>query len=185
MKKPTIKQLLLLAAAIVSASAISQNQTATPTIKDFNIDADKWEKNFKTGETLFTGNVKMRHGAFLIEAESLVAYQNSDDVLERAVAQGNPAVFQQLPSAADGREKVNASGNKIEFTDTAVNQSVKITSNALLQQGGITAICNEITFILEDGVVQQMVGSRGSSQCQASSNNSQANTDNTTTPATN
>ena len=138
------------------------------TAKEFNIDADKWERNFKTGETLFTGNVKMRHGAFIIEAESLVAIQKNN-ILEKAVAEGTPASFQQLPSESEGRELVNASGNQIEFVDTAEEQSVKITSNALLQQGGITAVCNQITFILENGVVQHMDGSRGDSQCQVSS----------------
>ena len=150
---------------MVAAFCHGQDQA---TAKEFNIDADKWERNFKTGETLFSGNVKMRHGAFIIEAESLVAIQNNN-VLEKAVAQGAPALFQQLASETEGREMVNASGNKIEFVDTADEQSVKITSNALLQQGGITAICDQITFVLENGVVQHMDGSRGDSQCQVSS----------------
>jgi len=89
-------------------------------------------------------------------------------VLEKAIAQGQPAIFQHF--AGQGQEQVIAPGFKIEFLDTNAEQSVKISQNALLQQGGITAVCNEITFILENGVVQYLDGSRGDSQCQVSSN---------------
>lgn len=149
---------------ILSSQAVSQ--TEEPAVQS-NIDADNIRIDSKTGAMHLTGNVEMRHGAFLIKADSLVTYKK-DNLLERAVALGSPSTFEQFGQA--GVEPFSAAGNEIEFLDTATEQSVKIKGNALLKQAGITAVCNQITFILENGVVQNMDGSSGESQCQVYSN---------------
>jgi lipopolysaccharide export system protein LptA len=132
-----------------------------------NIDADNIRIDTKTGALHLSGNVEMRHGAFLIKADTLVTYKKNN-LLERAIAHGSPSTFEQKAQA--GVEPFSAAGNEIEFLDTAPEQSVKIKGNALLKQAGITAVCNQITFILENGIVQNMDGSSGESQCQVYSN---------------
>jgi lipopolysaccharide export system protein LptA len=154
----------LTAALMLSSFGLSQPND--PTVQS-NIDADNIRIDSKTGAMHLTGNVEMRHGAFLIKADSLVTYKKNN-LLERAVAQGSPSTFEQF--AQSGVEPFSAAGDEIEFLDTATEQSVKIKGNALLKQAGITAVCNQITFILENGVVQNMDGSSGESQCQVYSN---------------
>lgn len=149
----------LLTVTCIHISTAQNNQELEAT----NIDADSWSSNLKTGETLFTGNVRMQHGAFLIQAESLTAFKNND-VVEKAIASGSPASFEQ--QATDELELVRASGNTIEFIDKQGHQSILISQNARLQQGNITAAGSEIKITLEDGVVQHLECTESESQCQ-------------------
>ena len=159
-------KIVLLLGTVVGLSANTYLSQSTAETSSPNIKSDRFNIDSKTGVIHYSDNVVMEHGAFLIEAAELFVYIKNN-VLEKAVAEGSPAKFQQLPGFE--RELVVASGGKIEFLDTSAEQSVKIFGNALLQQAGITATCNEIKIILEDGVVQHTDGSRGESQCQIKS----------------
>lgn len=171
--------IVFLLTGLISTSVSAQTNSSATTL---NIDSDNQEIDFKTGAIHFSGNVEMRHGAFLIKAEDIYAYRKND-VLEKAIAEGTPAAFEQAAGA--DRELVIASGLRIEFLDTATEQSIKLLGNAFLRQGAITATCNEIKIILEDGVVQHTDGSGGESQCQIISDGKAASTLTTSSSETN
>ena len=163
MKLILAKILLVSFCWVLTAVGQEQNSTANSAL-DVKADFSKFDA--KTGELLNRGNVIMTYGAFVVKADELRVIQKNE-VVEKAVATGKPAIFQQAQT--EEYEFVSASGNLIEFIDQQGQQSLKISQEARLQQGNISWVGTEITVTLENGVVSYIECPKGETQCQMTS----------------
>lgn len=104
--------------------------------KPITITADSAELDQKLGITLYHGNVKIRQGSVLIEAETVtiktrISPTTSREELEEIITIGQPSHLQQLLETDN--EIVDATSTTIRYevsTDT-----VNLMENAVLKQG--------------------------------------------------
>lgn len=105
------------------------------------IDADSTEFDFRTGTRTWIGNVRVRQGTMRITADKLVAnYKNN--VLQNAMAYGNPAVFTQRPQ--DQPDDVIGKGLRLELDE--VNNLVTFFEKASVKQGANTVNGKKIVY---------------------------------------
>ena len=105
------------------------------------ISADDVEFDFSTGVRIYRGNVKLDQGTMKLRADKLVV-EYKDDVLQKATAYGEPAVFQQRPD--DKPNDVIGKGMKLELDE--VNNMVILIDNASINDGEKNASGAMITY---------------------------------------
>lgn len=109
------------------------------------ITADEIEMDFKTGERIYTGSVKIIQGTTRLNADKVIGKFDGDK-LQKATAYGAPAVFKQRPDDADG--DVTGSANKMVIDQT--NQTVTLEDNATITQAdGSTMKSARIDYNME------------------------------------
>lgn len=111
-----------------------QDQPAT-------LDADEFDLDFQTGIRTYRGNVVYKQGSIRIFADEIVAYFK-DDVLEKAVARGNPATFKQRPEDSD--TDVVGTALRIEMDDK--NQIIALQNKAKVTQDANTITGKKIIY---------------------------------------
>lgn len=67
-----------------------------------NLEADKAQLNNATGESVYTGDVKLTRGKTVITGDRLELYTNDNGELERAVVTGEPATYKGRPQPDEG-----------------------------------------------------------------------------------
>lgn len=139
------------------------------------ISADDVEFDFATGVRIYRGNVKLDQGSMKLRADKLVV-EYKDDVLQKATAFGNPAVFQQRPD--DKPNDVIGKGLKMELDE--VNNVVILIDNASIDDGEKNAKGAMITYdmandkmkIIGDAVLEQGAKAKPASDVQKSNGRS-------------
>ncbi|KZZ50406.1 hypothetical protein A3759_16895 [Thalassolituus sp. HI0120] len=99
--------------------------------EEITILSDSAELDRKSGIYIYKGNVVLTQGTLRIESDRLMIIR-SGNVLEKAVAEGNPARFQQQISIDQGL--THAQGDRIDYF--AVRKKVHITGDGRMQQEG-------------------------------------------------
>lgn len=107
---------------------------ALPTDKNETIrgSADKLTVDQKNGIATYTGSVIIQQGTLVISADSIVIHTNADNDVEKMVAQGSPARFQQQPDKDQGL--VTAAAKQITYTPD--NQRLLLIEDASVEQNG-------------------------------------------------
>ena len=121
-------------AAIANALSTDKNEPAV-------ISADDVEFDFSTGVRIYRGNVRLDQGTMKLRADKLIV-EYKDDVLQKATAFGEPAVFQQRPD--DKPNDVIGKGMKLELDE--VNNIVILIDNASINDGEKNASGAMITY---------------------------------------
>lgn len=103
-RKPIILCLLTVSAA---TQALQEDWQQEMTIL-----SDRAEIDRRAGTVIYEGKVVLTQGTLRIEADRLLILQN-DDTLEKAVAEGNPAQYQQ--QIEPGKPVTHAHGNRIDY----------------------------------------------------------------------
>ena len=122
------------------------------------ISADDVEFDFSTGVRIYRGNVKLDQGSMKLRADKLIV-EYKDDVLQKATAFGEPAVFQQRPD--DKPNDVIGKGLKMELDE--VNNMVILIDNASLNDGEKNATGAMITYDMANDKMK-IVGAGDSGQ---------------------
>lgn len=122
---------LIIAAFLGSYSAVSQ---ALPSDKNETIrgSADNLTVDQKNGLATYTGSVKIEQGSLAISADSIVIHTNADSSVEKMIATGNPARFQQQPEKDQG--VVTAAAKQITYTPN--NERLVLIEDASVEQNG-------------------------------------------------
>jgi len=122
---------LTLTALLVSYSAAS---LALPGDKDETIrgSADNLTVDQKNGVATYTGSVKIQQGSLIISADSIVIHTNPDSSVEKMIATGSPARFQQQPEKDQG--VVTAAAKQITYTPN--NEHLVLIEEASVEQNG-------------------------------------------------
>lgn len=115
---------LILVLSVSQAWALSSDRE-----QPINIESDTAELNEKTGVSTYRGRVVLTQGTLVIHSDTLVIYTNEEDI-ERVVAQGNPATYQQTP---DGdRPDIHAQAKTLEYR--ADGEELILREGAQLEQ---------------------------------------------------
>lgn len=116
------------------ASVYSSQALALPTDKNETIrgSADKLTVDQKNGVATYTGSVIIQQGTLVISADSIVIHTNADNDVEKMIAQGAPARFQQQPEQEQGL--VTAAAKQITYTPD--NQRLLLIEDASVEQNG-------------------------------------------------
>ena len=122
---------LVISAFIASYSALT---FALPSDKNETIrgSADNLTVDQKNGVATYTGSVKIAQGSLMISADSIVIHTNSDSSVEKMIATGSPARFQQQPEKDQG--VVTAAAKQITYTPS--NEHLVLIEEASVEQNG-------------------------------------------------
>jgi lipopolysaccharide export system protein LptA len=86
----------------------------------------------KTGVATYSGNVNIQQGSLNIVAESLMVHRNAQGDVEKMVATGSPARFQQQPEADKG--VITASAKSITYIPA--KEYLRLVDGASVEQDG-------------------------------------------------
>jgi lipopolysaccharide export system protein LptA len=122
---------LLMAAlfATHSAATLALTSDKNETIRG---SADSLIVDQKNGIATYTGAVKIQQGSLMITADSIVIHTNPDSSVEKMIATGSPARFQQQPAEDQG--VVTAAAKNITYTPS--NEHLLLVEDASVEQNG-------------------------------------------------
>lgn len=124
---------LLLAMTTVAIGYSAATQ-ALPNDKNETIrgSADNLTVDQKNGVATYTGSVTISQGSLKISADSIVIHTNPDSSVEKMIATGSPARFQQQPDPEQGI--VTAAAKQITYTPN--NEHLILIEDASVEQNG-------------------------------------------------
>ncbi len=110
------------------------------------VNADYAKRNEVTGLTEYRGNVVIRQGTTLINADRVIIYYE-DDKVSRISCTGAPARYQQMSAIDDNL--IIARAERIEYLVT--KDEIKLKKNGTLTRNGTSIKGNSINYYLEKG----------------------------------
>ena len=123
-----IRQWLPLLGLLLTAAA---HALPEDTKQEMVILSDRAEIDRKTGIVIYEGHVVLTQGTLRIESDRLTIIRNGN-TLEKAIAEGEPARYQQQVTA--DKPLTRASGKRIDYL--AAERQVTVKGNAQLEQEG-------------------------------------------------
>jgi len=113
------------------------------------VDAQNIKIDFATGQRTYRGNVTIQQGTLCMKADLIHLFLD-DDVLQRAVAHGQPAVFQQQPEGSD--HLIRGEAQTIEIDE--IENIAIFSGEAQLQQHPDEITGETIIFHMETEQIQ-------------------------------
>ena len=110
------------------------------------VNADYAKRNEITGLTEYRGNVVIRQGTTLINADRVIIFYE-DDKVSRISCSGSPARYQQMSALDDNLIIARAESIDYLVTEDAIN----LKSNAALTRNGTSIKGDSINYDLEKG----------------------------------
>ena len=120
--------------------------------------ADNLTVDQKNGVATYTGAVKIQQGSLIITADSIVIHTNPDSSVEKMIATGSPARFQQQPEKDQG--VVTAAAKQITYTPS--NEHLVLIEDASVEQNGAVMSGPHIDYDLVKEVMKA-AGNNGAS----------------------
>ncbi len=144
-------QVLMMLCALLASTLAPQYAAALASDRSqsITIQADSAERDEIKGTTTYAGNVVMQQGSMRINAEKIVIY-NQKNKVTKIVALGNPAKYQQKPSATENL--VIAQANTLEYDISA--ETLRLIESASLHQEGTSLSGNFINYDVKKSVVK-------------------------------
>ncbi|WP_300428033.1 lipopolysaccharide transport periplasmic protein LptA [Thalassolituus sp.] len=142
----SLNKLLLAALAClpVLSNALQQDWQQEMTIL-----SDRAEIDRRAGTVIYEGNVVLTQGTLKIEAERLLILRDGD-VLEKAVAEGSPARYEQ--EIEPGKPVTHAHGNRIDYY--TADRRITLRGDAELEQDGNVFSGDTITYDMNTETVK-------------------------------
>ncbi|KJS07958.1 MAG: hypothetical protein VR73_07470 [Gammaproteobacteria bacterium BRH_c0] len=144
---------LLLATLAASTAALALPDDRHQAIEIQSRSAIREEKK---GLTVYEGNVTIRQGSMLIQADRVSVHTTGNQV-SKIVCLGKPALYQQQPKPGD--KPVTAKGNTIEYQ--LDNDVIHLIGSASLDQAGSTLTGERIDYDLKEEVIKARGDSSG------------------------
>jgi lipopolysaccharide export system protein LptA len=114
----------------------------------------------KTGVATYSGNVNIQQGSLNIVAESLMVHRNAEGDVEKMVATGSPARFQQQPEADKG--VITASAKSITYIPA--KEYLRLVDNASVEQDGSVMSGATIDYDLVKEILKASGNNQGDSE---------------------
>lgn len=127
----------------------------TDSQQKLNLSSETVDFDLKKGTAVYQGDVKLTQGSLRIESDELIVHRKGD-IIEKVIATGSPAVFEQQPQL--DQAPILAEGKRIEYELQAQTETVAVIDEAMVEQGGIVSRCQRIEFNLTESTVK-MLGS--------------------------
>lgn len=109
--------------------------------KPVTIEANSAQLDDQSGSSVYSGNVSITQGSLHITADKVTAYHKEGDI-NKIVATGNPARYEQASDSKDSTVKASA-GTINYLTD---EHKIVLVGNATLEQEGNTVQGQNITY---------------------------------------
>ncbi|UZJ44819.1 lipopolysaccharide transport periplasmic protein LptA [Marinimicrobium sp. C6131] len=138
--------LTLLGALLAPAVAALPDDQQQP----IYIESDRAERDGQKGIMLYEGDVRLRQGSLNIRAERLVVHTDTNQQVQRVVAEGTPAHFEQQPDVDD--QPVAAQAHTIRY-DVA-SEHLELLTNARIEQGSATMSGNRIDYDMASEILK-------------------------------
>lgn len=146
---------LLTCASLSSSHVHSLESDANAEI---TIQSDRAEFDRKAGTAIYKGNVILEQGSLLINADEITLFSDEEQRLNKAVAKGQPARFQQLMEDEKGLTK--AKGHSITYLTQ--KKHVSLLKEAELEQEGNVFSGNHIIY----NMIDESVSAKGQTETQ-------------------
>lgn len=155
--KITFKLLVLVTGLLGAGAALALPSDKSETIRG---SADNLTVDQKNGVATYTGSVEIRQGSLIIKADSIVIHTNTDGGVEKMIAKGSPAKFQQQPDEAQGI--VTAAAKQITYTPN--NEHLVLIEDASVEQNGAVMSGPHIDYDLVKEVMKAEGSTKGEGQ---------------------
>jgi len=142
--------------ALLGAAGISgaQQRDRGP----INLEADRAELNNATGESVYTGDVRLTRGDTVITGDRLELYADKQGQLERAVVTGQPATYKGNP--AKGRGTVRGEAPRMTY-HTGGDERLRMSGGATLWRGQDRLEGETVTYRIQQDTVEAVGGESG------------------------
>lgn len=122
--------------------------------------ADNLTVDQKNGVATYTGSVEIRQGSLIIHADSIIIHTNAEGGVEKMIATGSPAKFQQQPEEEQG--VVTAAAKQITYTPN--NEHLLLIEDASVEQNGAVMSGPHIDYDLVKEVMKAEGNNKGDGQ---------------------
>lgn len=146
--------LLVLSALYLTTANCAHSKTRHMDEEKIHINADHMKLNIDTGNSTYTGNVKIRQGELVLTGDTVTIIQQ-DDLVERINVTGKPATYTHV---TDKNETIRATSQHMVYT--ASTHRLVLTGNARLSQPEHTVSSQKIVYDTKQRTV--VAGSRQS-----------------------
>ena len=142
----------LCAAALSSALLLTAKVQALPDDRQqpVKVSADKLEANRSKNLSVYSGNVVISQGSLQIRADRVEVHGNAKGEINKVIATGKPAHFQQ--QMEDSTSPVKARAQRIEFL--VGNDALQLTGEAFVDRDGNTLSAERIDYDLNSEQMQ-------------------------------
>jgi lipopolysaccharide export system protein LptA len=145
---------VLLLLSCINAYSLESDANAEITIQ-----SDRAEFDRKLGTAVYMGSVILQQGTLLINADQITLFSDAEQRLDKALAEGKPARFQQQMDGDEGLTK----GQGEIITYLTKDKTVSFFKDASLKQKGSLFSGNLITY----DIVNANVKAKGQTKSQA------------------
>lgn len=148
--------------ALIASLAGTCSVWALPSDKNDTIrgSADNLTVDQKNGVATYTGSVEIRQGSLIINADSIIIHTNAEGGVEKMIASGKPAKFQQQPEEMQGI--VTAAAKQITYTPN--NEHLLLVEDASVEQNGAVMSGPYIDYDLVKEVMKAEGSTKGEGQ---------------------
>jgi lipopolysaccharide export system protein LptA len=155
-----LKTLLATLLTCASLGAVNAHSLDSDANAEITIQSDRAEFDRKTGIAIYIGSVILEQGSLLITADQITLFSDEEQRLNKAVAEGKPAHFQQLMEGDKGLTK--AKGHNITYL--TLEKSISLSKEAELKQEGNAFSGNHIIYNMDN----ESVSAKGQAETQVS-----------------
>jgi lipopolysaccharide export system protein LptA len=106
------------------------------------VSSEHWNYNYKTGESINTGNVVADRGTSHLTADKVITYRNQNDEITKLMAFGDPAHYSTVLDF--NTPSLYTKGNTITYFPQ--QQYMILTGNASAQRGVDSVAAPKITY---------------------------------------
>ncbi len=133
MCKKYFNRLVILFILISVAASVPAYALTDDSKKKLYIYADASDHNYKTGVTVFSGNVKMTQGTTHLTAERVITKSNQQNAIEEAIAYGDQQLAHYWTTLKIGEPEIYAEAKVIKFYPLINN--IILENEVLIRQG--------------------------------------------------
>ena len=138
--------------AVLVGALLTANAQALPNDREqpVKVSADKLEANRSKNLSVYSGNVVISQGSLQIRADRVEVHGNTKGEINKVVATGTPAHFQQ--QVEESTSPVKARAKRIEFLVSS--DALQLTGEAFVDRDGNTLSAERIDYDLNSEQMQ-------------------------------
>lgn len=151
-----VNSLLFTSIGLVLLGLCSSQIQALPSDRNEPIrgEANSLVVDQKTGVSTYAGNVKIQQGSLVISADKITVHTKSDSSVEKIVALGSPARFQQQPEV--DQSVITATAESITYVPD--DERLSLINNASIEQDGQVMKAPKIDYDLIKEIMKAKQG---------------------------
>lgn len=152
MKPDNLRRLAAIALLAIPALLLGSQASALPGDRNqpIKVDAEHFEGNRGKNLFVYSGSVVITQGSLQIRADRVEVHGNAEGEINRVVATGKPAHFQQ--QVEQSQNPVKARAQRIEFTVSS--DELHLSGEAHVDRDGNTLSAEKIDYDLNSEQIQ-------------------------------